>query len=163
MPTDNPRGPTPHSGTHPVAIARKARLARILEMRRAGRSLEEIGAKENIGRSRVHAIIAEGLRKAVALPARELINLQLARLDELLSAFYPQALAGDRYAVDRVLAIMEKHDKLLGLNAPDKREEVGDAADAKAALLEKLAAMAARIEGAAAAEAARAEIENEAR
>jgi len=44
--------------------------------------------------------------------------LELLRLDELLNALWDTAIAGDLKAVDRVLKVMERRAKLLGLDAP---------------------------------------------
>lgn len=43
-------------------------------------------------------------------------RLEVERLDELLSVFWPKALKGDYAAVDRILSMMERRARLLGLN-----------------------------------------------
>jgi hypothetical protein len=42
------------------------------------------------------------------------------RLDELESAIWPNAMAGNLDAIDRCLAIMERRARLLGLDAPTR-------------------------------------------
>lgn len=67
------------------------------------------------------------------------------RLDQLQAAHYPKALAGETAATDRVLAIMDRRAKLLGLHAPRASEDALETADdARQKLLNKLEAMAER-------------------
>jgi hypothetical protein len=44
--------------------------------------------------------------------------LELARLDDLFTVMYRQAMDGSRLAVDRCLRIMERRAALVGLDAP---------------------------------------------
>ena len=117
-------------------------------MRREGWTLQAIGAamEPKISAPRVHDIIRVALSKTETAPAKELITLELSRLDELQTTFYTKAISGDPAALDRVLAIMDRRAKMLGLNAAEKVqvEEVGELARAKTSLLEKLNKMAAR-------------------
>jgi len=72
---------------------------------------------------------------------------ELKRLAELQKALHAKALKGDNAAVDRVLAILDRRAKLLGLAAPKPAEEASETnqAQAKEILLQKLDAMAARL------------------
>jgi hypothetical protein len=55
-----------------------------------------------------------------------LIVLELMRLERLHAAVWPQAIRGDVNAVDRVLRIMERRARLLGLDAPKRVAMSGD-------------------------------------
>lgn len=50
------------------------------------------------------------------------VELELQRMDALFSATYAMALRGDLTAIDAALAIMARRARLLGLDAPTKRE-----------------------------------------
>jgi hypothetical protein len=67
---------------------------------------------------------------------------ELKRLDELQEALHAKALGGDNAAVDRVLAILDRRSKLLGVSPPPAPPEAGDA---KEILQQKLDAMAGRL------------------
>ena len=49
-------------------------------------------------------------------------ELEVQRLDELLLSIWPQARKGNHGAVDRVLRIMERRARLLGLDAPTRAD-----------------------------------------
>ena len=58
-------------------------------------------------------------------------RLDLWRLDRLLRALWPRAVGAratspDDFAVDRVLKILDRRARLLGLDAPSQHEMVGD-------------------------------------
>jgi hypothetical protein len=137
-------------------IARRERAIEIMDLRKAGWSLEKIGLmqKPKISRERVRAIIDHWLTVTTVGAVESIRNLELERLDELQTGFWDKALNGDPFAVDKVLAIMAKRAQLLGLNAPEKTqvEEVGKLAeaktqveDAKAELIAKLNVAAQRL------------------
>jgi hypothetical protein len=92
--------------------------------------------------------IVQGELKRAAKLSGEPRSIELMRLDQLQAAHYPKALAGEGAATDRVLAIMDRRAKLLGLHAPRASEDAPETADARQKLLEKLEAMAARTSGA---------------
>lgn len=99
------------------------RQAKALELRRAGLSYREIAAKIGIGKSQAQRLVEAGLeqvRDEVDAEARDLKAIELSRLDAMLSGLWPDARRGAHGAVDRVLRIMERRAKLLGLDAPLK-------------------------------------------
>lgn len=49
-------------------------------------------------------------------------SVQLRRLDVMISAIWEKARNGDKDAIDRVLKIMERQAKLLGLDQPQRIE-----------------------------------------
>lgn len=67
--------------------------------------------------------ITRALKERKALEgasAADLRELEAVRLDKLTFIAYRQAAAGDLAAMDRVLRIMERRAKLLGLDAPTR-------------------------------------------
>ncbi|HXY57608.1 MAG TPA: hypothetical protein VEH76_03415 [Methylocystis sp.] len=145
------------AGTKSKASEERAKRARaILNMRARGLRPSKIAdelpamghAKVSI--SQVRRIIRAALAEAAHRPAEELLRIELSRLDELQEALYAKAVAGEAPAMDRVLAIMDRRAKLLGLHQPRKAEsESGAAESARAALLEKLNTIAERLKAAA--------------
>jgi len=112
-----------------AALTRKLqRQAQALELRRMGKGYVEIGAALGIGKSQAHRLVTAGLedaREQIAASADELRAEEVSRLDGMLAGLWPTARKGVVTAVDRVLKIMERRAKLLGLDAPDRRELTG--------------------------------------
>jgi hypothetical protein len=54
--------------------------------------------------------------------AIEARDLELARLDEVQSSFYETAISGDPKAAEVVFKSMDRRAKLLGLDAPEKKQ-----------------------------------------
>jgi hypothetical protein len=103
------------------------------------RKLPEMGFRA-VGVSRVHAIVTKSLRSCRDEPARELRQLELLRLDQLQAAHYPAAMGGDAAAAARVLSIIDRRARLLGLDAGSEAVVSLDAA--RDTLLKKLDALA---------------------
>lgn len=94
-----------------------------LDLRRAGLSYREIAARMGIGKSHAHALVRAGIdgaRAQVAGSSDELLALELSRLDGMLAKLWPKAAECDLQAVDRVLKIIERRARLLGLDAPTR-------------------------------------------
>lgn len=92
----------------------------VLEMRRAGASFEEIA--ERVGyasRGSAYRAFKRALARTLQAPAAEIRELEADRLDRLQMALWPKAMRGETRAVDRVLAIMERRARLLGLDHSD--------------------------------------------
>lgn len=100
--------------------------------------------------------VQRGLRRTVQPAADEYRRLELRRIDGLLCAIWPRAVGDadvppDYDAVDRVLKLMQRRAKLLGLDAPvkfsiekvvaDVAEELGMTSDETAATIADLTAM----------------------
>lgn len=89
---------------------------RALELRRQGLNYHDIARELNIDTRTAYRIVQEALTRWIAEPAEDVRLLELQRLDALLAALWDKAIAGDLAAVDRVLRIMERRAKLLGLD-----------------------------------------------
>lgn len=99
------------------------RRAQALKLRKAGVMYEQIA--ERLGYSDgPHAArdITRGIRETPRDDAKELVQLELLRLDQLLQSMWPEALKGSTWHVDRCLAIADRRARYLGLDAPAKLE-----------------------------------------
>lgn len=91
-----------------------------LELRRAGLSFDEIAARVGYtNRGSAKRAFDRALARTLQQPAAEIRQLEADRLDRLQVALWPNAMRGHVGAVDRVLAIMERRARLLGLDHAD--------------------------------------------
>lgn len=111
------------------AKARKLEHQRqALELRRMGYGYTEIGQKIGLGKSQAHRLVTAALAEArdqVNTGADELRSEEVSRLDAMLAGLWPVARKGGVAAVDRVVKIMERRAKLLGLDAPERKRLEG--------------------------------------
>ena len=66
------------------------------------------------------------LRNEIAESAESIIELEIQRLDAMLDKLWDKVELADEKAIDRVLRIMERRAKLLGLDAPTKQDFTSD-------------------------------------
>jgi len=106
-------------------IAAVERQGRALELRKAGLGYAAIARQLGYaGPSGAHKAIMGALRAVTREPARELVDLELARLDDLLLGLWADARKGNVAKIDRVLKIMARRAALLGLDAPQRVADV---------------------------------------
>lgn len=112
-----------------AAAARKlAHQEQALKYRLSGYSHSRIAEAVGISKSQAHRLVTAALhetREQVDASADDLRTVELARLDGMLDKVYEKAAGGDLQAVDRVLKIGERRQKLLGLEAPVRIETTG--------------------------------------
>ena len=136
------RSRTKQEETAETPLDRVNRDLAILNMRLHGLTFSEIARKlveTGFGRvsiSRIYAIVGKALRSCPSQTARDLRQLELMRLDQLQSAHYKQAMTGDAAAAQRVLAIIDRRAKLLGLDAA--METGASLEEARDSLIKKL-------------------------
>lgn len=110
-----------------------------VRLRLAGLTHRQIGAQLGVAPSSAYKRITHALaeiNRQVSESADELRTLEACRLNELLNALWVRAIGGDEKAIDRVLRIMERRARLLGLDAPTRTEAVTiDAIDREIARL----------------------------
>jgi len=100
-------------------IAAAERQAEALVLRKSGLGFAAIARQLGYaGPSGAYQAIMTALRAVTHEPARELVELELLRLDELLLGLWPDARRGNVTKIDRVLKIMARRAALLGLDAP---------------------------------------------
>lgn len=66
------------------------------------------------------------LRNEIADSVESIIELEVQRLDAMLDKLWDRVENADEKAIDRVLRIMERRAKLLGLDAPTKQDFTSD-------------------------------------
>ncbi len=110
----------------PRRVSAKIKQARAIQLRIAGASFRAI--KEAVGYNSEQAAydaVKRALERVVDVPAQELLDLELRRLDDMLRAIWTRVVGrriGDRElpaelpAVDRALRILARRAALLGLD-----------------------------------------------
>jgi hypothetical protein len=101
-------------------VSRAERTARALELRKAGLTFRQIGADLGVTEQRAHQVVTRELARLNAKRAEDgdtVTRLEVERLDALLATVWPKALAGDLPSFDRVLAVLARRAKLLGIDA----------------------------------------------
>ena len=94
-----------------------------LELRKQGYSYPEIAAKMHYSLAGAYKAVMTALKEITREPAEELLRMEVARLDQMLKAMAPMAKYGNIDAINMSLKVAERRAKLLGLDAPIKREE----------------------------------------
>lgn len=112
-----------------AAVAKVKALDRqlqALELRKAGASYRQIANALGFkGPSGAHAAVAQALTDTLSEATDALRTLEAERLDALMVALWKTATQGNQGAIDRVLKVMERRARLLGLDAPVKSEVTG--------------------------------------
>jgi len=107
--------PPPRS--KPANIEAHRKRIKCLEMRMQGHTFEQIAKKVGYAdKGAAYKAWQTGMAEAIRVPASEALELELQRLDALLHALWSAASKGDTQATDRVIKIMERRAKLLGLD-----------------------------------------------
>lgn len=104
-----------------TAAAERAKQA--VSLRIAGATFAQIGERLGVSTQAAHKMVVKHLeetRRLTAESAEQLRDMELKRLDAMQAALWPDAMRGDEQKVDRVVRIMARRAKLLGLDAPDK-------------------------------------------
>jgi len=123
MATPNPRGRGTggRSKTKPDAIRITERHVKALELRKAGLTFASIAIKLGYANPAAAANAVKcHLEKMIEEPAKEVRQMELARLDDMLLSIWGEVRKGHLGAIDRALKIQERRAKLLGLDAPTK-------------------------------------------
>lgn len=135
-----------------IGIAERRAMA--LELRKAGGSYRQIaetllgeeGIPKGYSPQLAHKDVTDELirlREQSAETAVQVLDLELARLDAMTAAIWPQAEKGDQFAIDRVLKIQDRRAKYLGLDAAGDMKP----GDVDAAIERELARLAAARQG----------------
>ncbi len=117
-----------HSKTSATRIQAAERRTQAMALRVEGRTFAEIGKALGCSEQRAHAIVTEELARLNARRAEqagELTRLECERLDKLTAVLWPAATAGNVDAIDRLLKIMARRARLLGLDAPTQTRLAG--------------------------------------
>lgn len=112
-----PRG----NKTSPSRIEAVEKQALSLRFRKAGYTYDEIAKRVGYASADGAAkAVKAALHKMIKDDAKDVLAMELARLDDLLKGVYTLAEVGNQGAVDRVLRIMERRASYLGIDAPTK-------------------------------------------
>ena len=128
-----PSGPVPDK-TSLDKIARTARELEVLDMRVQGNSLRAIGAALDPPCSgpAVYKTLTKALARYPTEKVDQMRAVDLQRLDEALLAIYPAVTAGDIAAIDRMLSIMQRRARLMGVDVqPERLFSIGGGSDAQ--------------------------------
>jgi hypothetical protein len=102
----------------PLRLATMERRAAATRLRAAGRTFKQIGEALGVTTGRAYQLVDEALYATVAAPAESLRQIEIARLDQLLTGVYSKALRGDHAAIGSVLRIMARIERLTGMDSP---------------------------------------------
>lgn len=107
--------------TRPENIAITQKHLKAMELRKAGLSFDQIAKQLGYKNSScAHYAVRACLKKIIQEPAKEIRDMEVARLDDMLLSIWGEVRKGHLGAHDRALKIMERRAKLLGLDAPTK-------------------------------------------
>ena len=98
--------------------------AECLRLRREGLTHRAIAARLGVAPATAYRRVRHALDEVNERnleDAGTLRTLEMLRLDELQNAIWQRATDGDVRALDRILAIMARRAKLLGLDAPQRQ------------------------------------------
>ena len=107
-----------------ITKARRERMARALELRELGTTYESIATQTGVSTRQAYEDVQDALREITREPAESVLAVELRRLDAILYPMTQQARGGDQGAVDRVLRIMDRRAKYLGLDRADNSQKV---------------------------------------
>jgi hypothetical protein len=119
-------------------LATQQRRREVLQLKEAGATYEAI-ARTLLERHGTHALPAgydrryaykdlhrelEKLQDENREAAESVRDVELRRLDRMLRGLWNKAVQGDPQAIDRVLKIMQRRAKMLGLDEPERFAQV---------------------------------------
>lgn len=120
-----------------------ARRNQVATLRLAHLTQAEIAARVGVSVGTVNAdlkAIREAWQERSRTSIEEWVGEELAKLDRLERSLMPLALQGQATAADRVLSVMDRRAKLLGLNKPERFEHTVITRDAIETEIERLEA-----------------------
>ena len=94
-----------------------------LILRQQGFTFDEIAQRLGYkGESGAREAFRRALTRTLQEPASEVRELEISRLDRLMTVAWDLAMSGNLNAIDRVLKIQERRARYLGLDAPISRQ-----------------------------------------
>lgn len=108
--------------TTPKQIETIQKEAEAVKLRLAGHTFDQIAQRLGYSdRSGAAKAVRRAMQATIQEPTDELRRIEVERLDALQRALWPAAESGKWLATDRVLTIMDRRARLLGLDAPQRR------------------------------------------
>ena len=111
---------------YPHVIEREAKA---FELRKAGANYSEIARALQVSVTYAHDLVRHALDqmcRSLGEDVPAVRAMEVARLDDMLKALYPQVLKGHEKSIDSALKVAERRAKLLGLDAPAQHQLAGD-------------------------------------
>jgi len=108
-----------HTKLSVARISRAERAGQALDLRKSGLTFRQIGERMGVTEQHAHRLVTQELARLNAKRAESaeaVTRLEIERLDRLLAAVWEKAMAGELAAIDRVLSIMARRAKLLGID-----------------------------------------------
>ncbi len=118
--------------------AKAERDRNIIDDRFKGLTYAKLSEKYGIEESACYKIIKKHTDAMIKPAAEELVNLEISRLERLLTALDPKIERGDTKAIEVAIRLSESLRKLTGVDAAIKLEVEHTANSAVSALEEKL-------------------------
>lgn len=112
---------TVKKGSQDDAIA--LRRAQVSQMRLARRTIREIAAALNVSLATVHkdlTAVREEWAERREQNYNDWVAEELALLDRLQRTLLPKAVEGDDRAIHRILNVMDRRARMLGLDQPER-------------------------------------------
>ena len=125
---------TLNSDSAPAVISREERAARCFELRKAGLNYSQIAERiedewgergiahqlpSSWGKRYAHAdvtVMMQRNRETIQDTILEVLELEIERLDQMMAAIWDRAINGHLESIDRILKIMDRRSRLLGLD-----------------------------------------------
>ena len=104
-----------------VKMSSREKQKRAMALKLAGASYAQIA--ENLGyadSSGAHKAVAVGMKSSLQENAGELRKIHYGRLEHMLMLVWPAVNQGDSHAVNSALQVMDRMERLYGLNAADR-------------------------------------------
>ena len=99
-------------------ISAAARVVTALDLAIAGHDWETIARLSGYAsRGAAYTAVQRELKRRIDERVDSLRTLQLARLGRMRTVYYPKAMEGDGWSMDRVLRLDERESQLMGLDA----------------------------------------------
>jgi hypothetical protein len=113
------RGSAP-SGLPVLSESKLEKQRMALELRRAKLSYDAIAKQLGyVNATSARRAVYTAIRLVIREPAEEVLQMELDNLDRMQASIWPQAIQGDLDAQARVLTIMDRRAKYLGLMQPE--------------------------------------------
>lgn len=120
---------------------RDRRKARVVYLRNSGATRKEVAEKLGIGYDTVKSDERTAIEEVMATSVHDYVGKQLTEIQDMKRTVYRQAAEGDPAAIDRVLKLMDREARLLGLDAPQRAHVTvseGDFSERAASLMREL-------------------------
>lgn len=113
--------------TDPNAITVVERRLAAVQMRLKGFSYRQIGEALGVSPQAASGLVRRELDRHIKITSEEverMRQLDAARLDAMLLAFWDRAMDGELKAAQIILKVLDQREKLFGLNDPAKLESI---------------------------------------